>query len=227
MSPIDDAGTLPERLARRHAPSLLVERLALEKGSPLEDLITRETSPKTTITEQSMIEMIGNSLSDGLLYEISGNENLSYAQKEDLMFCLLSNYWEAVKETFPDAWGLHPKDSRLMHGAGIVSMGFLMEDIANRELGQLQRSLFVDHSDSEQNSFYRIGLFSRNLVLIEPFCHWTSGTWDFGETNGGLILWNQIKNTPTWKKRLTKHLKRLFKKARSRNEFSHPPLFGG
>jgi DGQHR domain-containing protein len=214
ITTIDDPDTLPERLAKKHAPSLLVEKLALDDRSSLNDLITRETNPKRFITEQSMIEMIGNSLSDGLLYEISGNENLSYAQKEDLMFCLLSNYWEAVKETFPDAWGLHPKDSRLMHGAGIVSMGFLMEDIANRELGEFHRSLFGNEPNSKKASEFRIKLFMNNLVNIKRSCHWTSGTWDFGETHGGAVEWNQIENTPAWKKRLTKHLKRLFKKQR-------------
>ena len=45
-----------------------------------------------------------------------------------------------------------------------------------------------------------------------------------------MTAWTEIENTPAWKKRLTKHLKRLYKKQRGRtrrvNEFSHPLPFG-
>jgi hypothetical protein len=117
-----------------------------------------------------------------------------------------------------------------MHGAGIVSMGFLMEQIANREIAQLHASLFGNEPNSKKASEVRIQLFMTNLVSIKRACHWTSGTWDFGETHGGAVEWHQIKNTPAWKKRLTKHLTRLYKRqcgrTRRLNEFSHPPLFG-
>jgi DGQHR domain-containing protein len=230
ITTIKDAGTLPERLAKKHAPSLLVERLALDPRSPLNGLITRETSPKKIITEQSMIEMIANSLSDGLLFDIQSKEALTYEQIEEQMFCLLRDYWRAIEKTFPEAWAIPPKQSRLMHGTGIVSMGFLMEEIAARELGALLESLADHLPDSEDATSYRTGMFCRNLEIIAPACQWTSGSWDFGDDNGGITAWNEIENTPAWKKRLTKHLKRLYKKQRGRtrrvNEFSHPLPFG-
>ena len=93
--------------------------------------------------------------------------------------------------------------------------------VTARELEALLESL-TDHSpDSEDSTMYRTGMFCRNLEIIAPACQWTSGSWDFGDDNGGMTA---------WKKRLTKHLKRLYKKQRGRtrrvNEFSHPLPFG-
>ena len=37
-------------------------------------------------------------------------------------------YWNAVKDTFPEAWGRPPRQSRLMHSpAGLLAMGRLMD----------------------------------------------------------------------------------------------------
>ena len=48
------------------------------------------------------------------------------------MLALLKDFWVAVRNTFPSAWGQPPRRSRLMHGVGIASMGFLMDAIADR-----------------------------------------------------------------------------------------------
>lgn len=44
-------------------------------------------------------------------------------------------YWDAVKQTFPEAWGKSPSKSRLMHGAGLRSMGRLMDRVDGWILG--------------------------------------------------------------------------------------------
>ena len=48
------------------------------------------------------------------------------------MLDLLMNFWSAVKDVFPEAWDKPPRRSRLMHGVGIVSLGFLMDAIFDR-----------------------------------------------------------------------------------------------
>jgi hypothetical protein len=47
----------------------------------------------------------------------------------DTIWAILITYWEAVKQTFPEAWGRTPQRSRLMHGVGIRSMGRLMDKV--------------------------------------------------------------------------------------------------
>ena len=42
---------------------------------------------------------------------------------------VLITYWNAVRNTFPNAWGLPPAESRLMGGVGIRAMGRLMERV--------------------------------------------------------------------------------------------------
>jgi hypothetical protein len=38
----------------------------------------------------------------------------------------------AVRDTFADAWDKPPRQSRLMHGVGIASLGFVMDAILDR-----------------------------------------------------------------------------------------------
>jgi len=99
-------------------------------------------------------------------------------------------YWGAVRETFPDAWGKPPTESRLMHGAGLRAMGRLMDKImSNVQPGQ---------SDADRQVRDALG-------RVAPGCHWQSGRWD------GLGLeWNEIENTPKHIRLLSNHLVRLY-----------------
>jgi hypothetical protein len=84
-----------------------------------------------------------------------------------------------VAEVFADAWSRSPRESRLMHGAGIVAMGMLMDSIGHRMKPVVPtREMFHEH-----------------LLLVRDFCHWTHGSWDFGPLLGQRP-WNQIQNTP-------------------------------
>ena len=57
------------------------------------------------------------------------------------MYEILMFYWSHVKATFPDAWNLTPQKSRLMHSAGIRSMGVLMTAMMRIETSpDLQRT---------------------------------------------------------------------------------------
>src|SRR5262249_42554576 len=76
------------------------------------------------------------------------------------------------------AWGLPPRRSRLMHGAGIISLGFLMDAIADRH----RSSVFPTEEQ-----------FAGDLYPLTPVCRWTDGFWDFGP--GCQRKWNEVQNT--------------------------------
>ena len=100
-------------------------------------------------------------------------------------------YWNEVKATFPEAWGLPPKQSRLTHGVGIKSMGILMDRI----LGNL-------HPEDPTAQ----GHVRACLDRLKPFCAWTEGTWDILDG----APWNSLQNTPTETRRLSNALVRAY-----------------
>jgi hypothetical protein len=100
---------------------------------------------------------------------------------------VLFTYWNAVRDTFPEAWGLPPTQSRLMHSAGIRAMGRLMDRVMGAA-GQDERRT--------------IKAVMRELDRIQQFCRWTAGAW---EEIGGL-RWNEIQNVPAHIRMLSKYL---------------------
>jgi len=167
---------LPTLLQRRRFPSYLLDRLNRDNGSPLEHKIQTPTTPDGVIKDNSMLRMLENSLSDGVLYRYRRqNDDGNDVEK---MLYVLRGFWGAVRDTFEDAWGLPPKRSRLMHGAGIVSLGFLMDAIAERH------RVKGTPSTSE---------FLADLTPLRDVCRWTEGYWDFGP--GCQRKWNEIQNT--------------------------------
>jgi DGQHR domain-containing protein len=167
---------LPTLLQRRRLPSYLLDRLNRDAGSPLEHKIQTPTTPDGIIKDNSILKMLENSLSDGVLYRFR-YENGDSADAEKMLY-VLRGFWGAVSEVFEDAWGLPPKRSRLMHGAGIVSLGFLMDAIAERHRAKGLPS------NSE---------FETDLTPLRDVCRWTDGYWDFGP--GCQRKWNEIQNT--------------------------------
>jgi DGQHR domain-containing protein len=169
-------GKLPSLLQRRRFPAHLLNRLNREESSPFKELIRTPTNGDGVIKDNSILKMIENSLSDGVLYRFRGSGE--DAADADAMIALMSRYWSAVASVFGNAWGLTPKRSRLMHGAGIVSMGFIMDAISDRHRGG-------DFPSQEQ--------FEEDLRPIHGICRWTDGYWDFGP--GNQRKWNEIQNT--------------------------------
>jgi hypothetical protein len=94
------------------------------------------------------------------------------------MLALLKDYWSAVADTFPHAWGLPPRKSRLMHGVGIVAMGFLLDAIADG---------YTTKEPPDKDDFVL------HLAPLKPVCKWTSGEWRFGRRTRR--RWNEIQNT--------------------------------
>lgn len=180
------AGTLPGPLMVRQLPATLLERLNFDPQSPLYRRIQTPTNPVGAIKDNSILKMLENSLSDGALYRLRNHDGLTNI---GFMYTLVANYWIAVADVFGEAWSkTRTRDSRLLHGAGIVSMGFLMDEIARRRPDEIPTP----------------GEFAAELKTIKDDCSWTEGTWAFGDNT--VYRWNDIQNTSRHVKQLTDYL---------------------
>jgi DGQHR domain-containing protein len=189
---------LPRDLAARKIPSELCNLLARDTQSPFHHLIKRlseKGSKEAVVTDTAVVNMIRYSLNNPLgalaPYKTAG------MGPSDIqgMYRLLSTFWNAVKDTFPDAWGKPATQSRLMHSAGIQAMGVLMDRIYGRHVGAPNETQAV----------------RADLVRIAPYCCWVKGTWE--NLN---LAWNEIQNTPRHIKQLTDTLVRLHSMRASR-----------
>src|SRR5215472_10146184 len=124
------SGALPVALQARRFPAVLLRRLNCEVRSPLYRKIRTPTTPEGIVKDNSILKMVEHSLSDGALY--SFRDPATGAGDEEQMMSLLIAFWAAVRDIFADAWDKPPRQSRLMHGVGIVSLGFIMDAIYDR-----------------------------------------------------------------------------------------------
>lgn len=177
---------LPTLLERRRFPAYLAERLNYDDDSPLNGMIQTPTNPGGVIKDNSILRMIENSLEQGMLYRLRSGQD---GPDVDAILRVLKNFWGAVRDVFKDAWGVHPRKSRLMHGAGIVSLGFVMDWIGER------------HGPSCIPSRQE---FAADLIQLKDVCRWTAGYWEFGP--GCVRKWNEIQNTSKDIHLLSNHL---------------------
>ncbi|MBS1807647.1 MAG: DGQHR domain-containing protein [Acidobacteria bacterium] len=168
--------TLPVLLQRRRFPAYLLNLLNHEEDSPLKGRIQTPTTPNGDIKDNSILKMLENSLSDGVLYRF--RYTADGAGDVDKITAVLQNFWGAVREVFSEAWNLPPRRSRLVHGAGIIALGFLMDAIAERH-----RKVAIPTQV----------IFAEDLLPLKEVCRWTDGYWDFGP--GRQRKWNEIQNT--------------------------------
>ncbi len=178
---------LPSLLNRRRLPAQLLERLNLDISSPLRGMIQTATNPTGVIKDNSILKMLENSLSDGALYKFKQPGTLE--GDVEPMLELLRNYWTAVARVFKAGWGLAPRKSRLMHGAGIVSMGFIMDTISDR---------------LHDSYIPTVIQYEADLLPLKDMCRWTAGHWDFG--GGQQRKWNELQNTSKDIELLANHL---------------------
>lgn len=192
-------GSLPTHLQRKRVPARLIERLNHDEDSPLYGMIQTPTTPDGVIKDNSILRAVDNNITDGALYRwrdpATGEGDL------DGMLSVLAPFWTAVSLVFPEAWNKPPRKSRLMHGAGVISMSFVMDAIADPVLD--------DRLPTVED-------FVRGLKVIEPVCRWTEGTWEFGDNVRR--KWNEIQNVPRDVQMLTSYL--LFE-YRRRNSCAH------
>ncbi len=178
---------LPHRLSSRSQAASLVERLNYDESSSLHGQINQHTNPIGYIKDTVLQKVLMNSIADGSLREI-----YQVKQDKDKQFEIISNFFKAVQKVFKSDWeGKTPKTSRLVHGSGIVAMGYVMEFIYGytREID--------------------INVFEKELTKLKDHCAWTEGNWHFGESN--IRPWNSIQNTPSDYMALSQYLIKILK----------------
>jgi DGQHR domain-containing protein len=190
---LPEVGTvLPPHLAIRRAPSRLCDLLNQDHESPFYGLIRRSSTPPgqrraAVVSDTPVVRMLEESLTTptGCLfpYRNVATGELDVEGARNVLFM----YWSAVRDTFPEAWGRPPTQTRLMHSAGLRAMGRLMD----RVMGAV--------AQDERRTAKAV---TRELERIRPFCRWTAGTW---EELGGL-RWNEIQNVPAHIRMLSRFL---------------------
>ena len=186
---------LPPSLAKNKIPSTLCNILNRDPESPFKGLIYRETTDRSknkeaVIKDTSLIEVIRTSLNSvhGCLYQykyVATSEIVNESIRQ-----VINLYWSAVRDLFPEAWGLTPRKSRLMNGLGIKSMGILMDQVMAQILPH------------EKNAGQRI---KDSLQPIVPYCAWTAGRWKKLD-----LPWDGLQNNPADVKELSKMLVRIY-----------------
>lgn len=180
---------LPERFTTRKFAARIVDRLNYCPDSSLRGEIRQHTNPNGMLSDTAMQKIVMNSASDGAIRAFIQEED-----RENLAYNFVNEYFAAVKAVFGPEWhGMAPRVSRLRHGAGLISMGFVMDLLYSNEGATLQPE------------------FEWGLELLKPYTAWTSGQWKLAEFDER--PWNGVQNTPTDIDLLTRYLVRSLKKA--------------
>jgi DGQHR domain-containing protein len=163
---------MPADLHPRAFAAGLTDKLNFDVRSSLQGTIKTHTNPAGIIRDTALHKVIITSAADGAIREFTTNGNVtSHA------FHLLSNFYGAVQDVFPEAWHEQtPKTSRLVHGTGIMALGYVMEHLYLR--GRTVERL----------------AFRKGLQPLRGRTAWTSGTWRFGKEE--VVPWNRLQNVP-------------------------------
>jgi DGQHR domain-containing protein len=191
LLPEIDVANLPADMATRQIPSALIGRLDSDPMSPFFGLIRRTTNAKDStrvVTDSALLRTLQRQINQplGALAEFRSVDGFS--TDPNAMYQAVVAFWTEVKSAFPDAWGLPPEQSRLMHSAGLESVGALMDYLAPRASQQSNPQAF----------------FGNTLRHMKEFCAWTHGRWP--DLN---CAWNEIESTSRDIRRLTDQLIRL------------------
>ncbi len=194
------AAPINPHLAMRRIPSALVDQLNQQASSPFAGLIKRssmstEDRRQAVITDTSLVKALEEALQSpsSCLFPY---RNIATGETDvDGIWAVLLAYWNGVRDTFPNAWGLPATKSRLMHGVGIRSMSRLMDRVMST----------IDPTADDATA--RV---CTELELIADQCAWTEGRWeDLG------IGWNQLQNVPRDIKVLSNFLIRSYLQAKA------------
>jgi DGQHR domain-containing protein len=182
---------LPKDLAARKVPSALVDQLNRSPRSPLRGMIRRASDcPDATgvINDRAFVNAIRKRI-DSPLGALAAYRKTDHRPADaQAMYRTLVAFWNAVKRAFPDAWGLPPTQSRLMHSVGIEAMSSLMD------------SLYLRLPAGEQPEPF----LTRALQAIAPYCSWHEGRWiDIDKS------WNELEYTRRDVRELTEQLVQL------------------
>ena len=165
---------LPLKFEKKRFPTYLLERLNFDSRSPFHRMIQTVTTPDGIVKDNSILRMLENSLNDGALCRFKTGDS----DGTDNMLELLFNYWSAASSVFAEAWNLPPKKSRLTHGVGIISLGYVMDAICDRHR--------AEQIPSKET-------FVNDVEPLKQHCSWTTGYWKFAP--GQQRKWNEVQNT--------------------------------
>jgi DGQHR domain-containing protein len=161
---------LPRRFSGRTIAAEFTERLNYDPDSSLKGKIHQHTNPEGLISDTAIQRVVMHSMNDGIMRELVRRPG-----GKDRCFRLISEFYGAVAKVFEDAWKDHtPKTSRLVHGAGIVALGEVMETLA----------LLEGARTSEE--------FAKGMGCLVGRTAWTSGEWNFAR--GDRRHWKAIQN---------------------------------
>ena len=162
--------SLPARLEARSAAAEFTEKLNYARFSSIKGQIHQHTNPGGVISDTAIQKVIMNSLNDGIMRDMAQGE-----RGQERCLKLISEFYRGVQRVFPEAWWGHtPKTSRLVHGAGIGALGYVMEVLAT-----------LDGARNWDE-------FAKGLGCLADRTAWTSGHWDFG--GGDIRHWKAIQN---------------------------------
>jgi len=192
---------LPEKFSSRSFAARMVEKLNYTKTDDpvFYGRIRQHTNSAGKLSDLAIQKIVMESATNGAIRTFIEQhpptlDPDSINSIEDKSFELIHTFFAAVKEVFPDAWNdMSPKTSRLVHGAGLVSMGFVME------------LLFVGFGEVSKEKFVQ------GLSLIKSKTAWTQGKWNFSQEDHR--PWNAIQNTSSDIDLLTNYLVRNLRNA--------------
>lgn len=165
---LPSAGQLPERFSARVGAALLTEELNYNSTSSLRGVIHQQTNPDGIIKDTLLQRVLMNSIQQGALRDLRTDRLVSTG------FKIVNEFFWAVQHTFPEDWnGQTAKTSRILHGAGLTALGYIMDELHAR--GASDKAAFI-----------------KGLKPLVGQTHWTKGTWKFGSERRG---WNMIQNT--------------------------------
>lgn len=189
---LPQVGDLPYRMSSRSQAALVTEALNYKDGSSLRGLIKQQTNPKGIIRDTVLQRVIMNSITDGALRLYADDDRLLL----DRGAKLISEFFHAVRHVFAEDWdGKAPKTSRLVHGTGIIAMGYVMEEI----------HALTGATDRDE--------FTRTLRLLKGRTAWSEGEWIFGQERR---RWNGLQNVPADVRQLSMHLVQELRRAHTR-----------
>ena len=183
-------GHLPARMSSRSQAALLTEALNYRPESSLRGIIRQQTNPRGLVRDTVLQKLIMNSISDGALRLYAGDDALLLERGTRL----ISEFFHAVRHLFAADWEGHtPKTSRLVHGTGIVALGYAMEYLHG-----------VDGAEDR-------GDFAAGLRPLVGRTAWTSGAWRFDDE---VRNWNGLQNVPADLRKLSLYLVGTLRRAR-------------
>ena len=157
---------VPKALADKRIPMRLIQELNSRKDSPFYQKIKTHTNPDGIIKDNTLIKAFNHSLQDGILFNYTSNIITGNSEADiEGMVSILYAYWGAVSQVFKDDWKLQPTKTRLTHGAGIIGLSFVMEELIHT-LGD--------------KDFYIAQDFLPHIEKLAEKCSWSRGQWDFG-----------------------------------------------